>query len=96
MIHYVHQEKDEMSVKMGTRADFARYYRNQIEDIARRIDPDYEPDKYTSGYVKWCKTDKVGSYDTEFFAECFANSQLGEPNVLGQAMNQWLESRGYQ
>lgn len=88
--------KDEMSVKMGTRADFARYYRNQIEDIARQIDPDYEPDKYTSGYVKWCKTHKVGSYDTEFFAECFANSQLGEPNVLGQAMDRWLESRGYQ
>lgn len=88
--------KDEMSVKMGTRADFARYYRNEIEDIARQLDPDYEPEKYTSGYVQWCKTNKVGSYDTEFFAECFANSQLGEPNVLGQAMNQWLESRGYQ
>lgn len=88
--------KDEMGAKMGTRADFARHYRNQIEDIARQIDPDYRPEKYTSGYVQWCKTDKVGSYDTEFFAECFVNSQLGDPNVLGQAMNQWLKNRGYQ
>ena len=88
--------KDEMSVKMGTRADFARYYRNQIEDIARQIDPDYEPEKYTSGYIQDTKANNPGKYDYEFFAECFANSQLGEPNVLGQAMNQWLESRGYQ
>lgn len=88
--------KDEMSVKMGTRADFARYHRDQIESIARQIDPDYKPDKYTSGYVKDCKINKAGDYDTEFFAECFANSQLGKPNVLGQAMNRWLESRGYQ
>lgn len=88
--------KDEMSVKMGSRADFARYYRNEIEDIARHLDPDYEPEKYTSGYIQDTKANNPSKYDYEFFAECFANSQLGEPNVLGQAMNQWLESRGYQ
>lgn len=88
--------KDEMNVKMGSRADFARYYRNEIEDIARQLDPDYEPEKYTSGYIQDTKANNPGKYDYEFFAECFANSQLGEPNVLGQAMNQWLESRGYQ
>ena len=30
----------------------------------------------------------------EFFAEVFANSQLGEPNELGKAMNVWLERKG--
>lgn len=88
--------KEELGVKMGTRADFARYYRNQIENIARQFDPNYSPEKYISGYVQEVRVNKPGEYDTEFFAECFANSQLGEPNVLGQAMNQWLESRGYQ
>lgn len=31
----------------------------------------------------------------EFFAEVFANSQLGEPNELGDAMSEWLKKRGY-
>ena len=30
----------------------------------------------------------------EFFAEAFANSQLGEPNELGNAMNDWLKKKG--
>ena len=32
----------------------------------------------------------------EFFAECFANSRCGAPNILGEAMNQWLKEKGYQ
>ena len=31
----------------------------------------------------------------EFFAEVFANSELGEPNELGYAMSEWLKRRGY-
>lgn len=31
----------------------------------------------------------------EFFAEAFANSQLGEPNELGNAMLEWLKGKGY-
>lgn len=31
----------------------------------------------------------------EFFAEVFANSQLGESNELGDAMSEWLKERGY-
>ena len=31
----------------------------------------------------------------EFFAEVFANSQLGEPNELGNAMNEWLRKKGF-
>lgn len=30
----------------------------------------------------------------EFFAEVFANSQCGKPNILGKAMNTWLEDKG--
>jgi hypothetical protein len=30
----------------------------------------------------------------EFFAEVFANSQLGAPNELGIAMQQWLVQKG--
>ena len=30
----------------------------------------------------------------EFFAEAFANSQCGEPNIIGKAMNIWLKEKG--
>ena len=30
----------------------------------------------------------------EFVAECFANSQLGKPNILGEAVVRWLEGKG--
>ncbi|MCI5674996.1 MAG: hypothetical protein MR314_02360 [Ezakiella sp.] len=32
---------------------------------------------------------------SEFFAEFFANSQLGSTNELGKAMNEWLKNRGF-
>ena len=70
-------------------------YKEQIERIARTIDPDYDSNKskYISKYVR--EEVPNGKKDLEFFAECFANSQLGQPNVLGQAMLQWLEKRGF-
>ena len=33
--------------------------------------------------------------DKEFFAECFTNCQLGQPNELGAAMHEWLIRKGY-
>lgn len=70
-------------------------YREQIEKIARTIDADYDKNKskYLSMYVR--EKTSYGNKDLEFFAECFANSQLGQPNVLGQAMLQWLEKRDF-
>ncbi len=70
-------------------------YKEQIERIARTIDPEYDSNKskYISKYVR--EEVPYGTKDLEFFAECFANSQLGQPNVLGQAMLQWLEKRGF-
>lgn len=70
-------------------------YREQIEKIARTIDSGYDKNKskYLSRYVR--ESTPYGHKNEEFFAECFANSQLGQPNVLGQAMLQWLEKRGF-
>lgn len=31
----------------------------------------------------------------EFFAETFANANLGNPNALGHAMNDWLKKQGF-
>lgn len=35
------------------------------------------------------------SYPWEFFAEAFANSQLGAPNEIGVAMETWLKQKGF-
>lgn len=58
---------------------------DEIFDIARKIDPNNDPMIYMSNYAQ--KNDK------ELFAEIFANSQCGKPNVLGEAMNTWLEQK---
>ena len=43
-------------------------------------------------------TEQISEYGEnniiEFFAEVFANSQLGSPNELGNAMNVWLKRKG--
>lgn len=77
---------EEMKGKLGSHSDFARYYRSEITEIAKLLDRDYDESKYLSKYGS--------TKDTEFFAECFANSQLGQPNVLGYAMQIWLERKG--
>jgi hypothetical protein len=63
---------------------------SEIEDeifkIAEKIDPDNDPMIYMSDYAQ--------TNSKEFFAEVFANSQCGKPNVLGQAMNEWLRKKG--
>ncbi|NMA85483.1 MAG: hypothetical protein GX962_16650, partial [Epulopiscium sp.] len=59
---------------------------NEIISIAKEVNKDFKLDENISRYGK---TNKA-----EFFAETFANSQLGEPNELGKAMNVWLERKG--
>lgn len=83
---------NDMKIMNGNRTQFLKQYQNEIENIARTIDIKYDRDKYISDYVKNAPENK---YSAEFFAECFANSQLGQPNVLGQAMIKWLERRGF-
>lgn len=83
---------NDMKIMFGNRTQFLERYQNEIENIAKTIDVNYDRDTYISDYVKSMPANK---YSSEFFAECFANSQLGEPNVLGQAMLKWLERRGF-
>ena len=60
-------------------------YVNEILEIAKIEDPDVNLFKNLSEYGRT-------SY-FEAFAEIFANSQCGEPNILGRAMIKFLEER---
>ena len=60
--------------------------RKQIIAIAKSQNPDFKLSENLSTYGK--------VNNAEFFAEVFANSQLGTPNELGKAMNIWLERKG--
>ena len=68
------------------RRDVADKCRDEIIAIAK---------KQNKKFTLKANISKYGKKDSEeFFAEVFANSQLGEPNELGRAMNIWLEQKG--
>lgn len=54
----------------------------QINAIAKEMG-EPNPQQFISGYGK--------SNVHEYFAECFANSMCGKPNILGKATKVWLE-----
>lgn len=58
----------------------------EILDIAKETNVDF---KLSDNLSRYGKTNYA-----EFFAEVFANSQLGAPNELGKAMLVWLERKG--
>ena len=58
----------------------------EIIAIAKKNNPDFVLSDNISRYGK--------TNNAEFFAEVFANSQCGDPNELGKAMNEWLKGRG--
>lgn len=60
--------------------------RKEILAIAKKNNRKFKKDDFISKYGK--------KNDNEFFAEVFANSQLGAPNELGIAMQQWLKQKG--
>lgn len=70
------------------RDEHATKIRSEIVAIAKEKsnDPYFLSHDYVSGYGK--------SNSYEFFAEAFANSQLGEPNIIGDSMNEWLKKKG--
>ena len=68
-------------------ANRKREINNEIFEEARKINSSFDVKEYASKYGL--------TNESELFAEAFANSQLGEPNVLGQAMNKWLERQGF-
>lgn len=59
---------------------------NEIIAIAKEKNPLFVIEDNISDYGK--------TNNSEFFAEVFANSQLGKPNELGYAMNEWLKRKG--
>lgn len=61
--------------------------RNEILDIAKSNNPNFDLKKNLSEYGY--------TNSAEFFAEVFANSQCGQPNELGKAMELWLTKEGY-
>jgi len=74
--------------------NITRKYTNQIvHDIAQdilKIAHDIDPNFVLTDYIS--RYGKTNSY--EFFAECFANAECGNPNVLGKAMTQYLKEKG--
>lgn len=60
--------------------------RSEIIAIAKKRNKKFT---ITSSISRYGKKDSC-----EFFAEVFANSQLSEPNELGEAMNIWLKQKG--
>lgn len=60
--------------------------RAEIVEIAKKRNKDFNLNANMSSVAR------KGS--EEFFGEVFANSQLGKPNELGDAMNTWLRQKG--
>lgn len=60
---------------------------DEIVTIAKEKNPDFSLKDNLSTYGH--------TNHFEAFAEIFANSQLGEPNELGIAMQEWLEKEGF-
>lgn len=79
--------QQDMTGTIYTHQQKCEHYRNEILNIAKNLDENFSIDNFLSEYGS--------TNDKEFFAECFANSQLGQPNVLGNAMLIWLERRGF-
>lgn len=62
---------------------FTDKMKNAILKIAEKLDEKFELKKYISNYG----TDN----SKEFFAECFANSECGNINILGKALLEYLK-----
>lgn len=67
--------------------EYQKQCKDEILAIAYKNNPKFSYYRNTSRYAR--KT------DGEFFAEVFANSQLGKPNELGLAMQEWLKGKGF-
>ena len=68
------------------RKETAKNIRKEIISIFEELNPGESHFEYMSKYS--------GTNSEEFFAEVFANSQLGSPNKLGEAMNEWIARKG--
>lgn len=89
MFAFVNKSAKTDKAKYKWYADVQKTVQNNCYDeiiaIAKRNNPVFDLDANISEYGKTSKA--------EFFAEVFANSQLGKPNELGVAMNDWLNKK---
>lgn len=69
----------------GSREKFVESAYREIQSIARS--------KYGATGNELSQYGKTNT--REYFSEVFANSQLGKPNALGKAMNDWLKNQGF-
>lgn len=84
---YGHMVENVLAAESNTSFDnYTRKAWSDIIEIAKSKNPDFDLSKSISIYGR--------TNVREAFAECFANSQLGTPNELGDAMNIWLERNG--
>ena len=67
--------------------NYAMQCTKEIIAIAKKNNPNFDINKNISDYAQ--------KKDAEFMAEAFANSQLGRPNEIGLAMQQWLKEKGF-
>jgi len=75
-------KRGRLSWYLKTRKNFENKCKKEIIDIAKKIDKNFNYNDNISRYGD--------SNPAEFFAEVFANSQLGASNTLGKAMQRWL------
>ena len=72
---------------------------NEISKIAKKLLKEEKPELFEdiseeNFDISYLMSDYGRSTPYEFFAEAFANSQCGEPNIIGKAMNIWLKEKG--
>lgn len=90
--HILQNSIFEKAVRAGYRdskVQFLEECYNEIITIAKKNNPNF---KYEDSISKY---GRKNNNRAEFFAECFANSQLGKPNDLGNAIEEWLVQKGY-
>ena len=76
------------ATKKGYNKSLNEYSREVAKEITSNAAKKYGgTQKDLSGYGR------TNSY--EVFAEAFANSQLGKPNAIGKATNDWLKKNGF-
>ena len=88
-MHNLFYRQAQLSGEAVDRAEFVAHMDIEVFDIARDLsnDESFNPFDHLSRYGK--------KNAFEMWAEMFANSQCGAPNILGEAMNVWLQRKGF-
>ena len=86
--HMLHNSLYTKAVASGYTGTRNQWLGNAVRSIKRNAQTKYKAtNKSMSTYGK--------SSSAEFFAEAFANANLGKPNAVGKAMNDWLKKQGF-